>query len=316
MTNRMKTGMAALAITVGVLTGVQAQDEVLEKLTFSGYLDASAVFQDTKGGDSTETLAVDTLELRVNYDFMDGLKGEAHVSGGSDEDFDLEQAHFVYSLSDEVSVIGGKYLSALGWEAFHAPDLYQFSTSATLVYPGMMNGVGATYKNDSFSLYGAALAGVWDSKDTDLKERGFETQFKTSPIEGLTIQLGYAQEGYGSTNGVAGYDQALVNLWASYSVNGLTLAAEWNEVSDWNANGVDGDGYLLMANYKITEKLGITLRRSALDVDGMTDLTKHTIAPSYAVTDNWTLIAELNTVEDDVVDSEVDTFALESIIVF
>ena len=51
-------------------------------------------------------------------------------------------------------------------------------------------------------------------------------------------------------------------------------------------------------------------------MDGVTDLTKHTIAPSYAVTDNWTLIAELNTVEDDVVDSEVDTFALESIIVF
>ena len=304
--------LAVGCLAVGALMSLPGS--VRGAVSFSGYLDILAESLDTDGADTVETAGVETYELVAATDLGDGLTATAHITGNGENDISLEQAHLVYAINEQCSLIAGKYLSALGWEAFHSKDLYQISTSATLVYPGMMNGAGVRHTADTWSLYGAVLAGVFDSTDRDLDEIGYEAQLKLMPAEGLTVQLGYASEGYAATDTAASYDQTLINIWASYKVGSLLLAAEYNEVSDWGAAGTDGDGFLIMANKPVNEKLSVTLRYSELDT-GATDITKYTISPSYAMTDDWRILAEYNS-QDNGTGADSELLALKSILTF
>jgi len=319
----MLTGVATASLFVAAAMNSSALD-----VDVSGYLDMSVLSTDTDGMPSDDSAGIDTLELCFKTEVADGVGVEAHVAGGSDEDFDLEQAHMTYAVNDNVSLIAGKYLSALGWEAFHAPDLFQYSTSATLVYPGMMNGAGAKYAGEGFEVYGSALAGVWDSTDTDTEDMGFEGNIRLTAIQNLTVFVGFATEEVGAVEATAEmpamgeYDPTLVNVWASYKVgDNITLAAEFNDVSDWGGSDNDGEGWLAMINVGLTETIALTLRTSALDVEdaagaSVTDVEKWTIAPSLAVTENLSLIAEYSSSKDNVSGADTDQVALEAIVTF
>lgn len=293
------------------------------ELSFNGYIDMSYSTIDPEEGQSTDTFGLDRYELQSVYDTKMGLVGRAHIFGSANEDesedVDLEQANVTYT-KDAVSLVAGKYWSKLGYEASDAPNLYQWSVSETLVYPGAMNGAGLTYAAGMVSIYGAALANVWDGSDKDADALGYEAQLKLTPVTGLTLQAGYATDSTDSWTDEMGmwyeeYDQTLVNLWAEYKAGVLTLAAEWNDVSDWGAADVDGDGYLVMANVAMCSKSALTLRHSALDVEGVKDSSEFTVAPSYKVTGNWLAVAEYKTVEDDI-NGDWDSYALESIFTF
>jgi hypothetical protein len=294
------------------VANVQAE----EKIKLTGYIDASYSASDVEGAENTSTLAVDNFHLNVDYKLSDKLSVSGDVAGGSEEDFDLEQANFTYSINDNVSLTAGKFLSAQGWEAFHAPDMYQNSYSATLLYPAMMNAIGATYADENFSVYGAVMSSAWDSKDTDMEDMAYEGAIKITAIPNITIHLGGVSEDF-----AAGYTQSLINVWASYRVENLVLAVEYNSVSDWGREGNDGSGWLMMANYAFTEKVALTLRTSGLDIDdtnngAITNDTKWTISPSYAINDNWVVLAEYNVLTNDVDNIETAYFALESTISF
>lgn len=299
-------------------------------ISFSGYFDMSWNTIDPQDGQSTDHYGLDRFELRTKADFADGLVGEAHAFGTANEDdsedVDLEQANITYTCPKTgASLIAGKYISRLGYEAYHSPDLDQYSYSETLVYPGAVNGAGLKYGNDMFSIYGAALAGVWDSTDTDADEMGYEAQLKLMPAPGLTLQAGYATENTASWVDDSGmwydeYDQSLVNLWAEYKVGVLKFAAEWNDVSDWGAPDVDGDGYLASVKWTMCSRAALLLRTSALDVEDaggakVADSSEFTVSPSVTVTKNWLAVAEYKTVQDDV-NGDWDSYALESIVTF
>ena len=285
-----------------------------QPLTFSGYLDVS-YHNSSDNGDSSSELGLDTFELRLNYQANDKLQIEAHAAGGSDADFALEQAHLKYQLNDNVTLVAGKFLSIQGWEAFHAPDLMQSSTSATLVYPGMMNGISASYSNSDFVVYGAYMASAWDADDTDTKHPAFELAFKLKSIENINIHLGYTEEDMGS------FDQSLVNFWLSYVKGPMTLAAEYNQVDNWGAAGHHGAGWLLMANYKFNAQWHLTLRTSSLDVDDHHDLNlqqarKWTISPQYHLSEDWAMVLEYSKLTDDVVGRDRQQLVLESVFSF
>lgn len=297
-----------------VLTTMSSQAD--DKLTTSGYIDLSYSSVELDGEDSTSRLALDNFHVNLNYQLSDKLLVSGHVAGGSDEDFDLEQAHFVYSVDEHFSFIAGKFLSAQGWEAFHAPDMYQNSYSATLLYPAMMNGVGAKYANDSFSIYGAVMSSAWDSTDTDMDDMAYEGAIKITSIPNVTVHLGFTSEDFAT-----GYTQSLTNFWASYAIDNLTLAIEYNAVSDWGGDGNDGSGWLAMVNYAFTHKAAITIRTSALDIEtfedtGITDNSKWTISPSYAITEDWLVLAEYNVLTNDISGRDTKYFAIESTIAF
>jgi len=119
----------------------------------------------------------------------------------------------------------------------------------------------------------------------------------------------------------AGYTQKLVNLWASYSLNNLILALEYNRLSDWNGHGNDGNGWLVMANYALNDKAAITLRTSDLEIEdvnniSMTDESKWTVSPSYAITDNLSILLEYSVLTSDISDKDTNYFAIETTVTF
>lgn len=313
--------MMIVAAVVGLTAWAHADELEIMGVEISGYLDMSAVTT-TDSDDGRESSAgLDTAELRFKSELADGVSIEAHIAGyGADDSafntIDLEQAFVSYTAISNWTIIGGKFLSSLGWEAYHAPDLFQYSYSATLVYPGMENGAAIQYAFDDIaSVYVAALSSAWDSNDKDPEDGAFEGNVRFTGIEDFTLFIGGATEKY------TGYDQMLGNIWASYALGDLLLAAEANILSDWEADGNEGFGWLLMANYGITDKLGITLRTSALNIEDeagtdLTDDQKFTIAPSYALTDNLSFVLEYNRLMDNVDDVDYDTFAFETIVTF
>ena len=312
--------MMIVAAVVGLTAWAHADELEIMGVEISGYLDMSAVTTDSDLGRESSA-GLDTAEIRFKSELADGVSIEAHIAGyGADDStlntIDLEQAFVSYTAISNLTIIGGKFLSSLGWEAYHAPDLFQYSTSATLVYPGMENGAAIQYAfDDVVSVYVAALSSAWDSNDKDPEDGAFEGNVRFTGIEDFTLFIGGATEKY------TGYDQMLGNIWASYALGDLLLAAEGNLLSDWEADGNEGFGWLLMANYGITDKLGITLRTSALNIEDaagadLTDDQKFTIAPSYVLTDNLSFVFEYNRLMDNVTDLDYDTVAFETIVTF
>jgi len=314
MKKTMKSMMVVAAVA-GLAAWTQADELEIMGVEVSGYLDMSASVTDSDAG-SESSAGLDTAEIRFKSELADDVYVEAHVAGNGENEIIMEQAFVTYSGITNLTIIGGKFLSSLGWEAYHAPDLFQYSVSATLVYPGMENGVGASYNfDDVVSVYVAALSSAWDSDDKDPEDGAFEGNVKFTGIEDFTLFVGGATEKY------TGYDQMLGNIWASYVLGDLILAAEANILSDWGADGNDGFGWLLMANYGFTDKLGLTLRTSALNVEDatgadITDDQKFTIAPSYALTDNLSFVFEYNRLMDQLNDIDYDTVAFETIVTF
>ncbi len=316
------TTVVAAALMAGIASNAMAEME-LGKVGISGYLDMSISSTDVDGGGDSDSAGLDRAEVRFKSQIDEKLSIEAHVAGGADEDYDLEQAHMVYQATESTSVIAGKYLSALGFEAYHAPDLYQYSISAGLVYPSFFNGVGVKYVGEGFEVYGSAASGIWDTTDTNTDEMGYEANVRFTAVENLTVFLGVAS-GSPTDDPAADFDQTLVNFWASYSTGPLTVAAEYNDLSDWGAEGVDGSSFLVMGNYMFNDSFGITVRTSGIDVDagggtnalGCYDCDKWTIAGSYIISPNLSLVAEYNTLSDNATDVDADTMALEMIVTF
>ena len=302
----MKSSFIKLLPITLLAFSAQADD----KLTTSGYIDLSYSNVSTDDSEDISNLSLDSFHLNLDYTLSDDLKISAHVAGNSDEEFNLEQAHLIYSINESWELLAGKFLSIQGFEAFHAPDLYQYSYSATLVYPAMMNAVATKYKGDGFFVYGSIMASAWNSQETDVENSAYETAFRLTSIENFTFHLGYVSE-----NIADGYSQTLTNLWVSYAIDKLVLAAEYNNVTNWFSENDDGSGWLVMANYSFNEKMALTLRTSGLEIkDGsnsVTDNTKWTISPSYKISDELSILAELNVVDDQILNQETTTLAVE-----
>ncbi|HLU70462.1 MAG TPA: hypothetical protein VKZ88_06795, partial [Fibrobacteria bacterium] len=136
---------------------------------------------------------------------------------------------------------------------------------------------------------------------------------------GLTAKLAYAAdldlaEDDGGDTGVSILsNQSLVNVWVSYATGPLTVAGEVNYLMDWGTTDEKGLGYLVMANYKLTDKFGITGRYSALKLDSMGAADNEiTVSPGYAISDAWFVLAEAK----HGIEAKNTTFAVESLITF
>ena len=113
------------------------------------------------------------------------------------------------------------------------------------------------------------------------------------------------------------YGDSVVSLFTAFPQR-EPISAEGGEVnvlSNWQADCNGGLGLLGMVNYGLSGKVGITGRFSRLDVDNALEtISEFTISPSYAVTENWGLIAEVKFISDGAGDPA--QFALESLISF
>ena len=307
MSMRIFAAMAALAFTANAAT---AQIQLNDQFAVTGFIDMSAVSNDGEMG-----MALDQFEMDFMVDMGEGLSIQADIEGTPSTPAALEQAFISYNFGEGLNLVAGKYLSVSGWETAEPTGLYQYSTSATLVYGGYQHGVGVSYTTDMFGLFGSVVTSVWNGNDTSLEEPGFEAQLTLTPVAGFTAKVAYLYEDIPAMEEES-FSTGLVNAWAAYETGPVTLAGEVNLLTNWGADGNDGTGLLGMINYGLTDKVGLTGRFSSLDLDNAADtISEFTISPSYAVTDNWGLIAEAKFLSDEH-GEDIAQFALESLISF
>ncbi len=299
----MNKKIVAFALAIFAAQAVSAEVE------FSGFVDMS-VFSD----DGDASMSLDQFELDVSTDLGEGISMRADVNAlGPTAPVELEQAFITYDTGEGLALTVGKFLSCTGFEAAEPTGMYQYSYSATLVYGGYQNGVAASYGSDMFGLYGAVVSSVWDGAETDFSgdgsDVGFEAQVALMPVEGVTAKAALARED----------EQTLINVWGMLETGPLTVAAEVNSMSDWGGYE-SGLGYLGMVNYGLSDQVGVTARYSAIAWTpfggGEDDETSEiTIAPSYAISDNWGLVAEVKMLTVGDADA-VTQIALESLLTF
>ena len=292
----------------------QAEIELTEGFSLQGFLDVSASSSDVDGKDTKSTAEIGEFEVDFLYG-GDSINAQVDLnytdsSGG----VDLEQAFVGFSVSDQFSLKAGKFLSCIGYETYDVNTLNQFSHAASTagIYPGHHTGLAGVYSGDTFGVYGSVVDGTW-SADGDTDNLGYEVQVFTSPAEGLTIKLGYATEDLETR------DKAMLNLWAGYSVDSLTVAAEYSSLEDFDFNddnvGDDGDAYMLMANYAFTETFNTTLRYAHVDAD-WAEIDEFTISPRFVISDSVSVITEYRHRDYDVGGADEDLLAARVLYTF
>ncbi|MFP6900063.1 MAG: hypothetical protein VCA36_03915, partial [Opitutales bacterium] len=273
MNTRMKLGASLAAIlTVTNLSAVEI-GPTGSGIELSGFADLKYVHENAAD-------SFDTSQVELDLDFDSGL-----VSFSLDVDFTssgttLEEAVVTYDAGDGLSVSAGRQLSFVGFEAYDPINMYQISYAYDHtggdqdIYDAYRDGVSASYVTDKFSI--SAFAQYVEDDNTSItnaEKTGYEYVFAYTGIDKLVVKAIFAD--------APTYD--VDNYWASYQVSDdLMVAAEYAEKD--NDTGDDIEGWLLMGDYSVNEKLGLVLRYSEEEI-GAVDYDKFTIAPNYAISD-------------------------------
>ncbi|MBT7853249.1 MAG: outer membrane beta-barrel protein [Opitutae bacterium] len=245
---------------------------------------------------------------------------------------DLEQAFLTYDLGGGLNVTGGKYLSLLGYEGDEPYKLYQRSmaykwadgANNKIPFAAYHQGVKIAFSSGDLSGAISVVDDVYNSggsNDGDSKDVGFEAQIKYTGLENFTIAIGTAQSGSGdvtaATTAAKGNNTTddYYNFWVEYGgIDSLILGAEYNSYKAGATGGTDGDSWMLMGNYSVNEKLGVTLRLSEVEEGTTYEADKFTISPSYSFSDSLLGRIEYSTGEID--GDDADYFSIEALFTF
>jgi len=301
---------AALLLSLGTMTAAQAEISA-DKLSVSGFIDMSYLSVDVDGVGSSHDSGIDQVELNFGYDFGNKLTATVDVEyQNAAEGVDVEQAFISYAISDNLSIKAGRFLSYTGWETEEPTGLFQYSGTgyAQYFYGYYQQGVSALYSGDKFAVAVSVVNDLAGPQSTDTEHPGIETMVAFMPTENFTVKGFYSVDG----------DTKMINTWAAYSADALTLAAEYNSSEDTAFAGSEADGFLLMANYAF-ESFGMTLRYHDYEVEdaagaSFEDASGITISPSFSVNDNLLMVFEYRM--DEINDVDVDYLAVEALITF
>lgn len=318
---------AALALTLGA-SSVQAND----KLTVGGFVDMTYQTVDADGASSSTSSGVDQVEINLGYDLGNNLSASVDVEyhdnlNGNGEELTIEQAFLTYAVSDQLSVKAGRFLSYSGWETEEPTGLFQFSGTgyAAFFYGGYQQGVSAYYNGKGYALAVSIINDLGDlsGEARDSSEPGIETMLALTPTEDITIKGFYSQDKLSGTS----EDTTLVNIWASYSPGPLTLGVEYNTSENAPAYALgsaglnsDASGYLVMGNYAF-EKWSMTVRYHDYKIETENGTTFEersaiTLSPTYAVSDNLSMVFEYRMDSDEVTDVDSDSIAVRALVTF
>jgi hypothetical protein len=286
-------------------------------IEMSGFIDL--YYQDT--GTGTQTGDVGQVEFMFDY-----AAGPVSASvdfdfyantDGTGKDSALEEAIITYDLGNGMSVTGGKMLSYMGFEAYDPTNMYQFSyaydaggSAVQNIYDAYDYGISFDYGTDAYSI------GLWTSLENSA---GYEVALAYTGIENFTAKAIWSD----FTDADSPYDKS--TFWVSYQLGKLLLAAEVAQADSHSSATADVDGFLVMGNYALTDKIGLTLRYSEEEISTAynsatlaNEFSKITISPSYVFTDNLSGLIEYSIYEDDVTGNKDpnDLFAVEFIYTF
>lgn len=304
---------ATVLLSIGAVSSANADNtKSMEKLSVSGFIDMSYVYSDVDGVGSTSVSGIDQVEIDISYDFGNKLTATVDIEyENAAEGVDLEQAFINYAVTDNFSVKAGRFLSYTGWETQEPTGLFQFSGTgyAKYFYGYYQQGISGIYSGDGYAVAVSVVNDLAGPQSTDSEHPGIETMIALMPTDEITIKGFYSKDG----------DVELINTWASYSKDALTLAVEYNTAEDSAFVGSEASGYLLMANYAISEKFGLTIRYHDWDIEdasgGMIEEASGiTISPSFSVNENLLMVFEYRMEEINNIDA--DTLAIEALVTF
>jgi len=312
----------ATAVLLSTVT-ISAQAEEKAPLSISGFVDMSYYFVDEDGSESSLTSGLDQAEINLGYDFGNKLTVHLDIEyQNADQGVDLEQAYITYGLTNNISIKAGRFLSYSGFESEEPTGLYQYSGTgyAPYFYGYYQQGISGIYSAEKFSIAVSLVNDLAGPQASDAKSPAIETMFAFMPTQEITVKAFYSSDELAT-----GEDVTLINAWASYAKDALTLGAEYNVSENAPAysgtHGVDSDatGYLAMANYAFTNKVGLTLRYHAYEIENsagniVEDSSGITISPSYTVNDNLLMVFEYRM--DEINDIDATSFAVEALITF
>jgi hypothetical protein len=326
----LKSG-AVYAVAAGLLMpAVQANAfEIAEGLTLNGFIDMSLTRVEPEDGKSDTSSGLDQFELQFMYDFGEGLTANVDIEyqdDGDGETTDVEQAYISYAISEALSIKAGRFLSYSGWETEEPTGLYQFSGTgyAKYFYGAYQQGVSVYYGTDLFSAAVSVVndIGTLTGDFRDAEDPAVELMAAIHPGDAWTLKAFYMAE----ESEINEEDTQLFNVWSSYVIGDLTLAAEANYSENAGAavaiagDEAEAQGFLLMANYAMGD-WGFTVRyhESEVETEGGTtveDISAITFSPSYKVSDNLLIVAEYRMDEEDVSGNEFDSYAIEALVTF
>jgi len=324
----MKNKIMAMLVAFGLVGSVSAI-EVNENLSINGFIDSSWSSTDSGAANDDVNIGVDEIELNFLFS-AGGVSGEVHVDDTGNEDLNIEQAHLSYGFEGGISLTLGRMNTALGLEqedpggVYGTNRLYTNSANnlADIDSNGAQEGLRVGFAAEQFS------ASLTASNDVDSPEEtrtggendlDFELAIAFTGLENVTLGGGFQAEN--GTRGNAAADTDITTLNATYTAGKLLIGAEWTSIDDGN---VDNSAWGVVADYDISDVLGLTVRYSDEDQVGDHDDNAVTpdggegdrlsIAPNYAITDSLGAILEYSTANIGTVD--IDTVSLEMTFTF
>ena len=330
----MKNKILALLASVGLVASVQAVD-INENLKIQGFLDFSYTNTETdNGGTSSDEQTLEMDEVEIDFLFNVGnVSGEVHIDNNDapdgDSGFDIEQAHFTYSLDNGVSFTFGNYGSSLGFEREDPAGLYTYSRAYGDLRGGGarastfnlgdvdnndVHGVTIAYSGDNFSI-AASLenpaadadgSGIADRKEIETNNADLEVAITYTGIDNVNIGIGY----FFDNETLNSVEEDVLNFHASTTFGKVFIAGEYTEVQTENVAFGDLDAYMLLLDYDFNDKLGAAFRISSNETNiDNEDYDKITIAPNYAITDSLGAIIEYSDIDQGTID--VNELAIE-----
>jgi predicted porin len=308
----MKNKIIATLVAFG-LVGSASAIEINENLSINGFIDTSYTHNENEVSGDKQELGLDEIELNFLFN-VGGASGAIHVdrtdgrdpvASDVDAGINLEQAFIGYSLENGVSFTLGKYGSELGFEREDAGGLYTFSRAYGGLTGGAFNlgdvdenvyeGIRLGYSSDVFGLGISLQNDAGQPEDIENNELDLEVSFAYTGIENLNIGGGYRFENAaGSTS-----ESDVLNIHVTTVMGKFLLGAEYIEIENAAKNAADQDldGWTVIADYDVSDKLGVALRISSNELDGDNDYEKVTIAPNYSLSDSLGVILEYSDVD-------------------
>ena len=311
----MKNKIIATLVALG-LVGSASDLDINENLSINGFIDTSYTHTENSGtptADDRQELGLDEIELNFLFN-VGGASGAIHVdrtdgldatASNADKDIDLEQAFIGYTLENGVSLTIGKYGSQLGLEREDPGGLYTFSRAYGEATGGQFNlgdvdenvyeGVRLGYSSDVFGLGISLQNDASQREDIEDNELDLEFSLTYTGIENLTIGGGYRFENAGGSVG----ESDVLNVHFTTVMGKFLIGAEYIEIENAAKSAADQDldGWQVLADYDVSEKLGVALRISSNELDGSNDYEKVTLAPNYSLTDSLGVILEYSDVD-------------------
>ena len=301
----------AALLSAVILGSVNAEYKLTDELSLSGYIDLAATYTPDDGAaDSfnSEAVEVETaFAFNPNGSAFSALAELSFKDDGTSNEIDFETVTVTYTATDALSFSVGNIYTYQGMESFDAPGLYQYSyagvgqanvassnfdASGRLYSAAYAFGVGADYITDDYGF------GLWVGESSE--SVSVEVMAQYTGIEGLTLKGIYADDKNYET----------INAWATYKFEGYTIGAE--HVDTEYTNGDELTALVGLVNYSFGDA-AITLRYTDAEYN-TTDVTKFTVAPSYAFSENLLGLIEYSEVE--VGDVDYSEYAAELIFTF